>query len=109
MQVTSLLVKWFMAVYLGTGHKKGISSYQLGRDIGVTQKTAWFMLHRIREAVKNTSKLVLKDVVQADESFIGGKNKNRHDINKVENSQGRSLKDKIPVLGLAQWAAIWLL
>src|SRR5438046_3274061 len=43
------LRKWFFAIYLETNHKKGISSYQLGKDINVTQKTAWFMLHRIRE------------------------------------------------------------
>src|SRR4051812_27786843 len=46
------LNKWFMAVYLCTAHKKGISSYQLGKDIGVAQKTSWFMLHRIRELMR---------------------------------------------------------
>lgn len=47
------LQKWFMAIYLCTAHKKGISSYQLGKDISVTQKSAWFMLHRIRELMRD--------------------------------------------------------
>ena len=47
------LKKWFMAIYLATSHKKGISSCQLARDIGVTQKTAWFVIHRINEAASN--------------------------------------------------------
>lgn len=46
------LLKWFMAIYLSTAHKKGISSYQLSRDIQVSQKSAWFMLHRIREMMR---------------------------------------------------------
>src|SRR5450759_838062 len=49
------LQKWFIAIYLLMAHKKGISSVQLGKDIGVTQKTAWFMLHRIRFAVRTKS------------------------------------------------------
>lgn len=49
------LQKWFMAIYLTTSHKKGISSIQLGKDIEVTQKTAWFMLHRLRHASQTKS------------------------------------------------------
>lgn len=69
------LTKWFMAIYLCTAHKKGISSYQLGRDIGVTQKTGWFMLHRIREIMKPNMNIVLgsKGIVEADETFVGGR------------------------------------
>lgn len=96
------LQKWFMAVYIVTAHKKGISSVQLGTDLGVTQKTAWFMAHRIRFALKvNSFDVPLEGVVQADETFVGGKNKNRHADKKVPNSQGRSVKDKTPVFGLA--------
>ena len=68
------LQKWFMAIYLLTAHKKGISSMQLSRDIEVTQKTAWFMLHRIRWAVKTKSlEKPLKGVFEIDETYIGGK------------------------------------
>lgn len=94
------LNKAFAAVYLATAHKKGISSCQLARDLGITQKTAWFVLHRIREALKEKSRALLEGPVQADETFVGGKNKNRHADKKVKESQGRSVKDKTPVFGL---------
>lgn len=96
------LVNWFIAIYLLTAHKKGISSYQLGKDIGVTQATAWFMLHRIRHALKRKKYDEMCGIVEADETFVGGKNKNRHWDKKVKYSQGRSFKDKTPVLGLLQ-------
>src|SRR5215210_5414562 len=98
------LQKWFVAVYILTSHKKGISSCQLARDLGVTQKTAWFMGQRIRFALKTKSfsKPVMDTVVECDETYIEGKNKNRHADKKVENSQGRSAKDKTPVFGLVE-------
>jgi hypothetical protein len=68
-----LLTKWFMAVYLVTAHKKGISSYQLAKDIGVSQKCAWFMLHRIRELMKPKNDTLLDNIVEVDEVYIGGK------------------------------------
>jgi transposase-like protein len=68
------LRKWFMAIYIFMAHKKGISSVQLAKDISVTQRTAWFMLHRIRYAVRTRSlKKPLDGVVEADETFVGGK------------------------------------
>lgn len=91
---------WFIAMYIFSSHKKGISSIQLGKDLGITQKTAWFMLHRIREAFGSKPKIQFSGVIQADETFIGGKNKNRHAHKKVKESQGRSVKDKTPVFGL---------
>lgn len=91
---------WFAAIYLATAHKKGISSLQLHRDLGVTQKTAWFMLHRIREMLREKRSVLLSGTIQADETFVGGKNKNRHADKKIENSQGRSVKDKTPVFGM---------
>src|SRR5258708_4894202 len=69
---------WFAAMYLSTAHKKGISSLQLSRDLNVHQKTAWFMLHRIRAIGSTQSPEMLKEEVQVDETFIGGKDKNRH-------------------------------
>lgn len=95
------LQKWFYAIWIFTNHKKGVSSAQLARDISVTQKSAWFMLARIRacfglEEVKPD----MEDNTMFDETFVGGKNKNRHADKKVKNSQGRSFKDKTPVLGM---------
>ena len=95
--------KWFMAIWLVTSHKKGISSYQLARDISVTQKTAWFMLQRIRKCFDiSDSDPKLNGIVEVDETFVGGKNKNRHFDKKVKYSQGRSFKDKTPVLGMVE-------
>lgn len=91
---------WFAAIYMCTAHKKGISSLQLSRDLGITQKTAWFMLHRIREMLKERNPEMLYGEVQADETYIGGANKNRHESKKIEKSQGRSIKDKTPVFGM---------
>src|SRR5271154_7105591 len=67
------LSKWLPAVWLIVNAKNGISSYELGRALGVTQKTAWFMLHRIRLALQNGSLVKLHGQVEVDESWIGGK------------------------------------
>ncbi|PSL50376.1 transposase-like zinc ribbon protein [Chitinophaga niastensis] len=94
------LQKWFTAIHILSAHKKGISSIQLGKDLKVTQKTAWFMTQRIRYTLKTRSFNKMDGVIQCDESFIGGKNKNRHGDKKVPNTQGRSLKTKTPVFGI---------
>ncbi|MCL2187966.1 MAG: IS1595 family transposase [Defluviitaleaceae bacterium] len=96
------LQKWFLAIWLVTSHKKGISSMQLARDIDVTQKTSWFMLHRIRKCFGIENNHDLDNNVEADETYVGGKNKNRHKSKKVEHSQGRSSKDKTPVVGIVE-------
>jgi transposase-like protein len=70
--------KWLCAFWLIANAKNGISSYELHRSLGVTQKTAWFMLHRIRLAMQETKKDKLKGRVEADETFIGGKPRNMH-------------------------------
>lgn len=75
------LEKWLPAMWLISNCKNGISSYELARDLGVTQKSAWFMLHRIRLAMKSGSFLKLGykgGPVEVDETFIGGKIKNMH-------------------------------
>lgn len=78
------LQTWFLAIYLITSHKKGISSVQLGKDLNVTQKTAWFMLHRIRncfgldEQGNEVNKLGGNgEVVEVDETIVGGKVSNK--------------------------------
>jgi transposase-like protein len=96
------LQAWFLAIYIVTSHKKGISSLQLSRDLNVTQKTAWFMLQRIRNCFGIDSDTKLDNEVELDETYMGGKNKNRHNSNKIEDSQGRSLKDKTPVFGMIE-------
>mgnify|MGYP000722367918 FL=1 len=96
------LQKWFLAIWLVTSHKKGISSLQLGRDLDITQKSAWFMLQRIRNCFGIDNDTQLNNEVEVDETYVGGKNKNRHANKKVKNSQGRSAKDKTPVVGMVE-------
>lgn len=95
------IIKWLIAMYLMANDKKGISSYQLARTIGITQSRAWYMLQKIRTLFQQEG-IELSGVVEADETFVGGKNKNRHKNKKVKNSGGRSFKDKTPVLGLLE-------
>ncbi len=96
------LQKWFLAIWLVTSHKKGISSMQLAKDIHVTQKTAWFMLQRIRNCFGIYDDVELANEVEVDETYIGGKNMNRHKHKKVKSSQGRSHKDKTPIIGMIE-------
>lgn len=72
------LNKWFTAIWLIAGAKNGISSYELGKAIGITQKSAWFMLHRIRLAMQTGTFEKLGRHVEADETYIGGKARNMH-------------------------------
>ena len=89
------LDKWFYAIYMFLSHKKGISRLQLSRDIEVTQKTAWFMLNRIRHNLMREGIGNHAGIVQVDETYIGGRNKGRFKFNR-----GRSMKQKIPVVGI---------
>lgn len=93
--------KWFVAISLVLNAKKGISARQLARDINVTKDTAWFMLMRVRRALVEYGDL-LKGIVEADETYIGGKNKNRHADKKTEGGQGRGGEDKTPVIGILE-------
>ena len=95
------LRKWFMAIWLITSHKKGIASTQLAKDISVTQKTAWFMLHRLRHAIRTQSfNRPLDGEIESDETFIGGKEKNKHAWQRTGGKQGG--KGKVAVLGMLE-------
>jgi transposase-like protein len=72
------LDKWLCAIWIIVNAKNGVSSYEIGRSLGVTQKTAWFMMHRIRLALQNQSFEKLSGHVEADETYIGGKARNMH-------------------------------
>ncbi len=96
------LEKWIPAVWLLACCKNGISSYELHRALGVTQKTAWFMLHRIRTAMRTGSFMKLAGEVEVDETFVGGLSKNMHKDKRAEKVTGTGGKDKTPVLGCLQ-------
>lgn len=97
------LRKWFMAIYLLTTCRKGISSVQLAEQVGVTQKTAWFMDHRLREAMKQGNGQLF-GAVEVDECYIGGKAENMHARQRRERITGRGAVGKTPVIGLVQRA-----
>ena len=96
------LVKWFIAMYLISSHKKGISSFQLSRDIHVSQKTAWYMFQKIRCLYKQDDSQQFSGVVECDEVYIGGKEKWKHKSMKTPHTQGRSTKTKTPVFGMVE-------
>jgi hypothetical protein len=97
------LSKWLPAMWLITNAKNGISSYELHRALGVTQKTAWFMLHRIRLAMQNGSLEKLVDHVEVDETYIGGKARNMHaDVHARKITKQGKGDDKTVVMGLLE-------
>lgn len=93
---------WFLAMYKVACTKKGVSSHQLARDIEVTQKTAWFMLHKIRGLFGISDDIELDGEVEMDEMYLGGRETNKHESKKVAGTQGRSTKTKTPIFGMIQ-------
>lgn len=98
------LSKWFVAIWLIGSAKNGISSYEIHRSIGVTQKTGWFMLHRIRLAMQTKSFDKMGGTVEVDETFIGAKARNMHKSKKDRVLKGKKggLSGKMAVMGLLQ-------
>jgi transposase-like protein len=96
------LDKWLTAMWLIVNAKNGISSYELGRALGFKQKTAWFVLHRIRLAMQAGSFVKLSGEVECDETFIGGKAKNMHKAKREAIIQGRGSVGKTAVMGLLE-------
>jgi transposase-like protein len=98
------LQKWLPALWLLTNCKNGISSYELARALGVTQKTAWFMLSRLRLALQIKPSGRMKGDVELDETFIGGKARNMHFAKRKRMgiTQGKSMAGKVAVMGLLE-------
>lgn len=94
--------KWLAATWMLTNCKNGISSYEVGRDLKVTQRTAWFMLHRIRLALQDENFGKLGGEVEVDETFIGGLSRNMHKDKRAKRITGTGMKDKTPVIGLLE-------
>lgn len=93
------LSKWFLATYILSIHSKGISSLQLATWLGVTQKTAWFVNHRVREMLTDKNPKVLRGVVEVDETYVGGKISNKHVSKRKDFKQ---LDNKTMVLGAVE-------
>ena len=96
------LIKWFLAMYFISSHKKGISSYQLATNIEVTQTTAWYMLQKVRLLYPQSDADAFEGTVECDEVYIGGKEKWKHKSMRTPKTQGRSTKTKTPVFGMME-------
>lgn len=96
------LDKWFTSLWLLVNCKNGISSYEIARDLGISQKSAWHMMHRLRFALHSGSFEKLFGHVEIDETFIGGKARNMHASKRAKKITGTGGKDKTVVMGVLQ-------
>ncbi len=96
------LDKWLVTIWMIAGAKNGVSSYEISRAIGITQKSAWFMLHRIRLAMQDGDFTGMSGVVEVDETFIGSKARNMHKSKRDEVIKGRGTIGKTTVMGLLE-------
>jgi transposase-like protein len=96
------LDKWLTAIWMIAGAKNGISSYEIHRALGLTQKSSWFLLHRIRLAMQKQSFDKLSGEIEADETFIGGKARNMHKAKRAEKIKGRGPVGKTIVMGMLE-------
>ena len=96
------LDKWLTAIWLIANAKNGISSWEIHRALGITQKSAWFILHRIRLAMQNGTLAKLKGEVEVDETYIGGKARNMHANKRAEKIHGRGASGKAIVMGVLE-------
>ena len=94
--------KWMLAVWLIVTCKNGISSYEIASHLGITQKSAWHLMHRVRKAMSSGSFSKLSGEIEADETFIGGKARNMHVEKRMRRITGTGSKDKVPVLGMME-------
>ncbi|PLS84761.1 MAG: DDE transposase [Actinobacteria bacterium] len=96
------LDKWLPAMWMLANSKNGVSSHEMARSLGITQKSAWFVLQRLRLAMQAGSIEKLSGEVEADETFIGGKARNMHKKKREEKIQGRGASGKVAVMGLLE-------
>lgn len=96
------LDKWLCGIWMIANCKNGISSYEIHRGLGITQKSAWFLLHRIRLAMQTGTFEKLSGTIEADETYIGGLARNMHKDKREEKIQGRGGSGKTIVMGLLE-------
>lgn len=96
------LDKWLASIWLIANSKNGVSSHELARSVGITQKSAWFVLHRIRLAMRTGSFMQLDGEVETDTTFIGGKARNMHESQRKQRITGTGFTDKTAISGVVQ-------
>lgn len=92
--------KWLMAIYLMSTSLKGVSSTKLGNDLGIQQRSAWFLAHRIRQGWANNASRLFGRIVEVDEAYLGGLEKNKHE--KKKRKKGRGPVGKTPVVAIKE-------